>query len=50
MGLDVKVREVKGREFYNRSVKLCLQDNDIEMYSTHNKEKPFVVERLIRTL
>ena len=27
-----------------------LQDNDIEMYSTHNEEKSVVAERFIRTL
>ena len=27
----------KGSEFYNRSVKSWLQDNDIVMYSTHNR-------------
>ena len=32
----------KGSEFYNRSMKSCLQDNDIEMYSTHNKGKSVV--------
>ena len=40
----------KGSEYYNRSMKSWLQDNDIEMYSTHNEEKPVVAERFIRTL
>ena len=40
----------KGSEFYGRSMKSCLQDNNIEMYSTHNEEKPIVAERFIRTL
>ena len=31
-------------------MKSWLQDNDIEMYSTHNEEKPDVAERFIRTL
>ena len=31
-------------------MKLWLQDNDIEMYSTHNEEKSVVAERFIRTL
>ena len=31
-------------------MKSWLQDNDIEMYSTHNKGKSVVAERLIRTL
>ena len=39
-----------GSEFYNRSVKSWLQDNDIEMYSTHKKRKSVVTERFIRTL
>ena len=37
-------------EFYNRSMKSWLQDNNIEMYSTHNEGKSVVAERLIRTL
>ena len=45
-----KVRLDKGSEFYNRSVGSWLEDNDIEMYSTHNKGKSFVAERLIKTL
>ena len=40
----------KGSEVYNKSMKSWLQDNDIEMYSTHNEEKPDVAERFIRTL
>ena len=28
-----KIRADKGSEFYNRSMKSCLQDNDTEMYS-----------------
>ena len=39
----------KSSEFYNRSVKSWLQDNDIEIYSAHNKGKSVVVERFIRT-
>ena len=39
----------KGSELYNRSLKLWLQDNDIERYLTHNEEKPIVKERF-RTL
>ena len=27
----------KGSEFCNRSIKLWLQDNDVEMYSAHNE-------------
>ena len=34
-----KVLLDKGSEFYNRPVKSWLQDNDMEMYSTHNEGK-----------
>ena len=34
----------KGSKFYNRTMKSWLQDNGIDMYSTHNEE------RFIRTL
>ena len=37
-------------EIYNRSMKSWLQDNNIEMYSTHNQGKSVVAERFIRTL
>ena len=40
----------KGSDFYNRSIKSSLKDNDIEMYSTHNEEKSTVAERFIITL
>ena len=40
----------KGSEFYNNSFKKWLQDNHIEMYSTHNEGKPVTAERFIRTL
>ena len=40
----------KGGEFDNRSMKSWLQDNETEMYSTHNKGKSVAAERLIRTL
>ena len=39
-----------GRKPKNRKVKSWLQDNDIEIYSTHNEELPVVAERLVRTL
>ena len=39
----------KGSEFYN-SFKKWLQDNNIEMYSTHNEGKSAITDRLIRTL
>ena len=40
----------KGSEFCNRSMKSCLEQNVIEIYSTHNKEKSVFAERFIRTL
>ena len=40
----------KGGEFYNRSMKLWLDDNQVEMYLMHNEEKSVVAEGLIRTL
>ena len=40
----------KGSEICNRSMKSFLQNNDIEMYSTHNEEKSVVAKRFIRTL
>ena len=39
----------KGSEFYNSFFKKWLKDNDIEIYSIHNKGKSIVVERFIRT-
>ena len=40
----------KGSQFYKKSVKSFLQDNDVEMYSTHNEGKSVIAERFIRTL
>ena len=40
----------KGSEFYNRSLKPGLQDNNIEIYSPYNEGKSVVAERFIRTL
>ena len=40
----------KGSEFYNSSFKKWLKDNDIEMYSTHNKGKFITGVTFIRTL
>ena len=40
----------KGSEFYIRSMKLFLQNNDKEMHSTHNEGKSVVAERFIRAL
>ena len=35
----------KGSKFYNKAKKSWLQDNDIEMNSTHNEGKSVVSER-----
>ena len=40
----------KSSEIYNRPMKSWLQDNNIEMYSTHNEVKSVVAERFMRTL
>ena len=40
----------KSSQFYNRSMKSFLQNNNIEMHSTHNEGKSIVAERFIRTL
>ena len=40
----------KGSEFCNRSVKSFLQNNDTEIYSTHNKGKSVLAETFVRTL
>ena len=40
----------KGSEFYNRSIKLWLEKNDMQMYSAHKDKKSAIAERFIRTL
>ena len=40
----------RSTEFYYRLTKSWLQDNDIEIYSTHKEGKTVVTERSIRTL
>ena len=40
----------KGSDVCSRSMKLWLQDNNIEMYSIHNEGKSVIAERFIRTL
>ena len=40
----------KGGEFYNKSVKSWLLENNIEMYSMHSKGKSVVAESFIRIL
>ena len=49
-GKPRKIWADKGSEFYNISFKNWLQDNNIEMYSTHNEGKSVVAEIFIRTL
>ena len=39
----------QGSDFYNRSMKSWLHDNDIKMYSAYSKGKSTVVETFIRT-
>ena len=40
----------KGSEFYDRSIKSFLQNNDIKMYWTHNEGKSVIAERFITAL
>ena len=41
----------KGSDFYHKSMKLWLQDNNVEIYSTHNNGKSAVVaEKFVRNL
>ena len=42
----------KGNEFNKRSIKpfFFFQNNDIEMYSTHNEKKSVIGERFFKTL
>ena len=40
----------KESDFYNISMKSRIQDNDREMYLTHNKGKSVVAENFIRIL
>ena len=45
-----KIWVEKGSECYNGSMKSFSQNNNTEIYSTHNEGKPVVVERFVRTL
>ena len=40
----------KGSKFCNSSMKSQLQDNHIEMYSTHNELKSAVAEKFIKCM
>ena len=41
---------IKGREFYNKRMQEWLDNNDILMYSTHNKGGSVITESFIKTL
>ena len=45
-----KIWTDQGSEFYNTYFKKWLRDNNIEMYSTYNKEKSVAAEIFVRTL
>ncbi len=45
-----KVWVDKGKEFYNKDVKVLLQVSGTELYSTENEEKSSVIERWNRTM
>ena len=49
-GKPNKIWVDKSSEFYNRSKKSFLQNNDIEMHSTHDEGKFVIGKRFIRTL
>ena len=40
----------KGSELYNRSTKSWLQDDNVLIYSSHNKGKSVIAERFIKTI
>ena len=44
-----KVCVNKGSEFYKRSMRSWLQDNDIEMYAIYNERKSVIAERFMKT-
>ena len=45
-----KIWADQGSEFYNKSFKKWLDENNIKMYSTYNEEKSVVAKRYIRAL
>ena len=45
-----KILGDKGSEFYNRSIKSFLQNNNVEVYSMHNEGKSVIAEKFIRTI
>ena len=38
----------KGTEFYNRSIKSWLQNNNVEIYSTHHEKNPLLLKDLLK--
>ena len=42
-----KIWADEGSDFYNRSMKSWLENNGIEMCSTHNEEKSVIAEKFI---
>ena len=47
---SIKIWLDKGSEFYNRSTRSWLEQNDIEMDSAHNEAQSVAAERFVRTL
>lgn len=45
-----KMRMDTESEFYNRSVKSCFQDNDVEMYWAHTEGESVVAEKIYQSL
>ena len=48
--IETKYGQIKNNEFYKRSMKSWLQDNNIEIYSTLNEGKSVNGQKFIRTL
>ena len=48
--IPTKIWADKVNEFCNRSMKLWLQNNEIEMYSTHKERKSIAAKQFIKTL
>ena len=46
----IKLWVDQGREFHNKFVQVWLGNNNILMYSIHNKGKSLIVEGLIETI
>ena len=48
--MQTKILVDEGSEFYTRSMKSFLQNNDIEMHSEHSEGKSVIAERFSGTL